>query len=149
MSKPERNDWNPEGRRLYENVKEFILGGKATFTLLGAQTGQRFTYKVIKPKPEMPHFVRVLTGPDNTRDFVYLGTIFNSQEYQPGRRSSISPSAPSSLAFIWAWGVISRDQLPEHLEVWHEGRCGKCGRKLTVPESIERGIGPECWRKSK
>ena len=29
------------------------------------------------------------------------------------------------------------------LEVWHEGRCGKCGRKLIVPESIARGIGPE------
>jgi hypothetical protein len=31
------------------------------------------------------------------------------------------------------------------LEVWHEGRCGRCGRALTVPESVERGIGPECW----
>jgi hypothetical protein len=28
--------------------------------------------------------------------------------------------------------------------VWHEGRCGRCGRKLTVPESIESGFGPEC-----
>ena len=27
---------------------------------------------------------------------------------------------------------------------WHEGRCGRCGRKLTVPESIEAGYGPEC-----
>ena len=25
------------------------------------------------------------------------------------------------------------------------GRCGKCGRTLTDPESIDRGIGPECW----
>jgi hypothetical protein len=31
------------------------------------------------------------------------------------------------------------------LEVWHEGRCGACGRRLTVPESIERGLGPECY----
>ena len=30
------------------------------------------------------------------------------------------------------------------LEVWHEGRCGRCNRALTVPESIASGIGPEC-----
>ncbi len=26
----------------------------------------------------------------------------------------------------------------------HEGRCGRCGRTLTVPESVTEGIGPEC-----
>jgi hypothetical protein len=31
-----------------------------------------------------------------------------------------------------------------NLEIWHEGRCGRCGRKLTVPESIHNGYGPEC-----
>jgi hypothetical protein len=25
--------------------------------------------------------------------------------------------------------------------------CGRCGRELTDPESIERGIGPECMKK--
>lgn len=25
------------------------------------------------------------------------------------------------------------------------GHCRDCGRKLEVPESIERGIGPDCW----
>lgn len=24
-------------------------------------------------------------------------------------------------------------------------KCQKCGKKLTDPESIERGYGPECW----
>jgi hypothetical protein len=32
-------------------------------------------------------------------------------------------------------------------EVYHEGRCGRCNRKLTVPESIETGLGPECASK--
>jgi hypothetical protein len=27
------------------------------------------------------------------------------------------------------------------------GRCGLCGRKLTDPESVERGIGPDCVQK--
>jgi hypothetical protein len=35
-------------------------------------------------------------------------------------------------------------ELPKGLKVHHEGRCCRCGRKLTVPESIETGLGPEC-----
>ena len=29
-------------------------------------------------------------------------------------------------------------------EFRHEGRCGRCGRALTVPESIDTGFGPHC-----
>ncbi|MGQ4872128.1 MAG: DUF6011 domain-containing protein, partial [Candidatus Thorarchaeota archaeon] len=32
--------------------------------------------------------------------------------------------------------------LPEKVRIWHEGKCGRCGRRLTVPESIESGYGP-------
>ncbi len=144
MTIEEQNDWNPEGRRLYKNVKKFILGGKSTFTFRSIKTGQRFTYKIVRPSKEKPHFVRVLTGADNSRDYTFLGTIFDGLSYRPGRRSSIGHAAPSNRAFIWAWSAICQGQLPETLEVWHEGRCGKCGRKLTVPESIERGFGPVC-----
>lgn len=28
------------------------------------------------------------------------------------------------------------------------GRCALCGRRLTDNESLLRGIGPECWRKT-
>jgi len=30
------------------------------------------------------------------------------------------------------------------LNFFHEGKCGKCGRKLTTPESIKNGFGPTC-----
>lgn len=35
----------------------------------------------------------------------------------------------------------------DNAEVLEEERCGHCGRKLTDPVSITRGIGPECYRK--
>jgi hypothetical protein len=35
-------------------------------------------------------------------------------------------------------------RIPETVEIWHEGRCCRCGRRLTVPESIYAGIGPDC-----
>ncbi len=60
------------------------------------------------------------------------------------RASDVSRDAPSSIAFSWAWRKMLRNELPDQLEIWHEGRCGRCNRKLTVPESVASGFGPEC-----
>lgn len=40
---------------------------------------------------------------------------------------------------------VAGESLPPSLEVFEEDRCGRCGRALTDPVSIERGIGPECY----
>jgi hypothetical protein len=29
----------------------------------------------------------------------------------------------------------------EQIKIYHEGKCARCGRPLTVPESIESGFG--------
>ena len=52
----------------------------------------------------------------------------------------------SFQAFAWFLASLSRPgtELPEQLEFWHAGRCGRCGRRLTVPASIASGFGPEC-----
>jgi cytochrome c5 len=43
---------------------------------------------------------------------------------------------------------ILRSQLPAELEVWHEGRCGHCNRKLTVTRKLsELAFGPDCSEK--
>lgn len=48
-------------------------------------------------------------------------------------------------AFRWLWVQLTKgNELPDKVEVWHEGRCGACGRRLTVPESIAQGLGPVC-----
>jgi hypothetical protein len=46
--------------------------------------------------------------------------------------------------FDYVLNKLKTNKLPEFVEVWHEGKCGKCGRALTVPSSILTGIGPEC-----
>jgi hypothetical protein len=43
--------------------------------------------------------------------------------------------------------VWKNQELPGGYKIHHEGRCGKCGRLLTVPESVETGIGPECAKR--
>lgn len=124
-------------------VLTFALAGRARLTFRSKKTGTRFTYKVTA-KEGKPAFVSLMTGSDNEGDFEYLGTIFNEKSFSHGRKSRIAQDAPSAKAFAWVWAQVQNGVIPESLEVWHEGRCGRCGRVLTVPESIATGLGPEC-----
>lgn len=124
-------------------VKSFALAGRARLTFRSVKTGTRFTFKVTA-KEGKPAFVSLMNGQSNEDDFEFLGSIFEGKAFVHGRRSRISQDAPSAKAFAWVWAQIQKGALPESLEVWHEGRCGRCGRVLTVPESIATGLGPEC-----
>jgi len=125
----------------------FVLAGNATFTVRSEQSGNRFTFKVRKPSETSPHFVSVLTGSDNENDFSFLGSIFRGQVYSHGRKSSISAESLSARAAQWVVSKVIKGEPLNGCEVWHAGRCGRCNRKLTVPESIETGLGPECATK--
>jgi len=132
-------------------VRKFMLAGNATITLVSRRTGTRFTYR-IRQAPNAPSiwFVSLLTGSDNQNDYEYIGIIKNwiggaGFLFSHTGKARISTEAPGFKAFQWATIQLFREsRLPDMLEIWHEGRCGRCGRKLTVPESIERGLGPKC-----
>ncbi len=132
-----------------EAALSFIMAGNATVTLRSQKTGTRFTYKIRKadPNPAYPgsvtYFVSLLAGPDNESDFTYLG-ILRDNQFRTTAKSRLSLDAPSVKAFRWTYERLVRREFPDQLEMWHEGRCGRCNRKLTVPSSIELGIGPEC-----
>ena len=128
--------------------RDFMLGGNATVTLVSVKTSTRFTYKIRANDEGDVFFVSLLSGPDNESDYSYLGRIDAKGRLWVGRRvpkaGDISEDAPSAMAFRWAWLRLVQDVLPDTLEIWHEGRCARCNRKLTVPSSIESGFGPEC-----
>lgn len=129
--------------------KQFALAGNARFTIVSKRTQTRFTFRVRRPSEDKPWFVSVLTGSDNESDYTFLGTIFPDGTYRKSPKSKITGLAPSAQGFDWFWNrhVLAPDVfdlLPANVDVHHEGRCGRCGRALTVPESIESGFGPEC-----
>ncbi len=127
-------------------ARTYALAGNARLTLVSQKTSARFTYRIARGKWDgAPHFVSVLQGSDNEADYGNLGTIFPPRSaFFHGKRSRISREAPSARAFVWAWAIIARGELPPGCEVFHEGTCGRCGRALTVPESIASGFGPVC-----
>ena len=134
-----------QGAPLTSDLAHALLAGHAIVTVRNTRTGNRFTYR-IRQCDAMPElfFVAVLTGSENEQDFTYLGTI-RKEHYTHGRKSRIAHTAQSAQAFAWFW--THRNILPACVEVWHTGRCLRCGRTLTVPESIASGLGSECSKK--
>jgi NADH:ubiquinone oxidoreductase subunit D len=123
-----------------EHIKSFLLGVNALFTMVGVES--RFTYKVkqLKRDPDNVRAVYVLSGPNNTADYMRIGTIrVDLNEFEA--RNSLTPSA---RAFNWVFARLVRGLSIAPVQVLHHGRCCKCGRTLTTPESIQSGIGPIC-----
>jgi hypothetical protein len=141
---------------------KFFTAGNCTFTVKVPACfcekhgcNLHYTYKIEQSEPsdkypKPAHFVKLLSGPDNTADYKYLG-ILNPETGEVRLTAK-------SCAHDTAWSVrIVRRVLAQIFEgegmagilkhgwdVHHEGKCGRCGRPLTVPESLELGIGPDC-----
>lgn len=122
---------------------KFIFAGKSVVTFVNTKTGNRFTYKVKQAKDSNLYFVSVLTNPDQ---YSYIGTCVEGK-YKHGKKSNINENSQSVKVFEFMINRLVNNNLPDFLEVWHEGFCGKCGKRLTVPSSILTGIGPDCLKK--
>lgn len=144
------------GQLTSTDAMAFLLAGDAVVTFRNDETGNRFTYRLSCPKRDTERggrvadrenglrFVALLDGPDNTSNYSYLGFVRDGGEYVHGRKSRVGAEAPSVEVFAWVWDHLRAGTLPAMISIWHEGRCGRCGRALTVPDSVARGIGPEC-----
>jgi hypothetical protein len=132
-------------------ARQFAMAGNATLTLKSKASGSHFTFKVRMPELKDGEqdkgfrFVSAMVGPDNETSFKYFGYIKAPGLFCfGGAKAKVGYDAPSVKAFMWAWQKLQQDTMPESLEVWHAGCCGRCGRKLTHPASLSTGFGPEC-----
>lgn len=125
-------------------VEQFCLGGNSTFTIVAKESQTRFTFKIQAPKDANGFFfVKLLDGPDNWANYQYIGFIRDGEFRHGGAKAKAGADAPSVGAFGWFWRNRNGKAL-DHMEFWHEGKCAKCARKLTVPESVYTGFGPDC-----
>jgi len=141
--------------------KSFVTAGNATFTIevphdWAAAHGSKphYTFKVRKKEDRsnpgrFVWFASILSGPDNVSNYKYVGLLNADTGIVRTTAKSAMPadSLPirllnRSLALVWSGNTGPMESAGFKLH--HEGKCGRCGRKLTVPESIETGLGPEC-----
>ena len=133
-------------------------------TLLNRNTEGRFTYRIKAPGKTAADrrkasilFVSVLTGPENgefspfgSGSYTYIGVIVRrTGEFKLTKKSRLPMSNPRVAGFAWLMRQARRDSLDRfpHVEVRHHNECGACGRTLTVPESIDTGLGPVCAKR--
>ncbi|MFW5871475.1 MAG: DUF6011 domain-containing protein [bacterium] len=144
-----------EKHKVGPSFKQFVMAGKAIFTVYNDK-GEHYTYRVKKSDEKgtwgVKWFVQLLTGSNNIEHYTYVGVLEpNSGTVRMTKNSKYLPNNKSVKVVNWALGKIvwpeRWDKLPEGYGIIHEGRCGRCGRVLTTPESIKIGIGPECIKK--
>jgi hypothetical protein len=133
----------------------FVTAGHAIFTV-SSPKGKHYTFKVCKvdPKAGSPFtspawFVHVLTGPNNLHDYSFIGQLDPKRfRVTQSWKSTIGAQAECLKVLAWALKVVRQTAggyvIPTGYKIDHAGKCGRCGRTLTVPQSIECGIGPEC-----
>lgn len=119
----------------------FVMGGNALFTVR-LLNGKHYTYKVLQ-NSKQPEFFNVsyLYGPDNTSNYKQFGYIKIENGSPVFYRKSVHDHAE---VFDIIFLDLSIGLQTPGVEIYHSGRCCRCGRILTVPESIVSGIGPEC-----
>lgn len=123
-----------------EEVVEVVPNG--TYTVVDGN--QRTTIKIdtchfkdVQPGTQMGLY---MSGSDNERDFVSFCFI-------RGDKANLWSRYKDNLKLRKAVDILLR---PDTYKACGEayalqsGRCYKCGRKLTVPVSLHRGLGPVC-----
>ena len=131
-----------------EMASRFIFGGNSIFTLRSQKTGAWYTYKARMSKKtegkSLVYFVSLLTGQNNEEDYSYIGILGDDKKFHWTKKSTVELGSPSIMALKWVTDHLAVGTMPPMAEIWHHGRCGRCGRLLTVPESVASGLGPDC-----
>lgn len=144
------------------SIRKYIEAGNAIVTIRSKVTTDRFTFKFVRPEEqpnrERPIWARLMMGSDNETNYSMMGTFWPNQDTGGAwhvryahytKFLKVKEDANSVKAAKWLfYRVYVCESVPAPLfdqaEIWHEGCCGRCGRRLTVPESIASGFGPEC-----
>jgi Family of unknown function (DUF6011) len=131
---------------------DYLVAGKATFTVEYGNH-QWLTYRIIKKDPKPPYqrttyFLRLMEGSSNLSYARYVGIVDPDDGTLISTRKSdyLEGSEEFDIAAVALGALLGGDQLPKGWNILRSNTCGRCGKALTTPESIESGIGPECAR---
>lgn len=149
-----RHEYGPE-------IRKFILGGNSLFTVVFGQHIGRRTFRVKSFKKDRDSnwstgnqdrsgfWVSLKIAPGNGfDDYTTIGRLvqdINGAYNFVGTRNADGKAHFSAVLFDSLWRPLDTGgRLFPGWEFYHATSCCVCGRTLTVPSSIESGIGPEC-----
>lgn len=126
-----------------------LQGGRLTATMKSAKTGEHVTLTLHAMKKD---------GRWNHVLFAEATHVFIKRGHGEYGSDTIGTYYPETGKLYWksrdaAWryaalhtlvAATTGEQSTDKFTVTESEQCGKCGRELTDPESIARGIGPTC-----
>jgi hypothetical protein len=130
-----------------------FFAGRAVLTFENHEAGTHMTVKVSQARDKqdrkklLPMFhVSVKLLGDRLQSYAYAGTVFtDTGNWNLSRK--VNSNDQIARVFRWLKAVTSNPEaLRGKVNLFHEGRCCKCGLPLTHPESISTAIGPKCLK---
>lgn len=140
-------------------AQRMIEAGNVVVTVKSKRTGDHITVKLAcrlkndsgrgkKWQPvgpdEATHIFASVRNADAAGWDDKIGTYYprNGRFYED---RNADPARVWAAAAVLQW--LNGNASEENTEFYESNECGRCGRQLTDPVSIERGIGPECLGK--
>lgn len=142
-----------DGMHLPDITGKFLFAGKSVFTVSNEETKEHFTFKVRARESEWPrgsgkrstsYFLNIKAS-GGKYPFRYIGILEADGLVKTTGKSDFQPHEKEYKVGAWAaQTVIAGKMIPVKYHINHAGKCGRCARELTHPESLKSGIGPEC-----
>lgn len=127
-----------------EKIRDYIFGGRGIVTLK-SPTGVHHSYVFQRPKElnQFPDDVLFVYALHEGKQLFYVGMIENGT-FRLTHHSRFLPNTPIVRGARYIMRMATEENLNTPMELYHEGVCAVCGRKLTSPRSILSGVGPRC-----
>lgn len=91
--------------------------------------------------------IAFLSGPENETDFTGCAFRYANGTVRMWKRFNGGELEHKVRLALHALASIDEQREAGEAYALRSGRCSKCGRKLTVPASLHRGMGPDCAMK--
>ena len=115
-------------------------GGR--FTVKSKSTGKDFTYQISRSQFKNKWYTQVFIETQYL-SFKHLGVFKNEGIFKAGA----PVTTPSAMGIAWLLKNVERGRvaaIASQADIYHTGKCLKCGKELTDAVSIEVGLGPVC-----
>jgi len=137
------------------DLRKFIRGGHAIFTLESQKTQVHYTYRITKKEAETWVNGKYVQNPQGYIYFISFLHSGDSYEYMGvldpddltirlTKKSKITNDALVYKAITYFLTALKAGVFAQNLTIYHANKCSVCGRELTEPESVRLGIGPVC-----
>lgn len=156
----------------------FMLAGNSNFVMESGRTGKRLVYRLTRKvkrqengengekqireqsgnsensgNSEFGNFIYWLNAGGQGGAMQYAGVIYfdhreNKFKFGKGYRGELTAQDIRVKSLLFVLNKFYNEENDINVTIYHVGKCGMCGRKLTDPTSIATGLGPICAKEA-